>query len=49
MGRAWKPTAGQHKLMVKATNAAGQTQTTHQWNRSGYARNVIESVEVNVA
>jgi DMSO/TMAO reductase YedYZ molybdopterin-dependent catalytic subunit len=46
---AWKPTAGQHKLMVKATNAAGQTQTTHQWNRSGYARNVIESLEVTVS
>ena len=43
---AWKPTAGRHKLMVKAVNAAGQTQTTQQWNRSGYGRNVIESVEV---
>jgi DMSO/TMAO reductase YedYZ molybdopterin-dependent catalytic subunit len=46
---AWKPAAGTHKLMVKATNAAGQTQTTHQWNRSGYARNVIESLEVTVS
>jgi DMSO/TMAO reductase YedYZ molybdopterin-dependent catalytic subunit len=46
---AWKPQAGTHKLMVKATNAAGQRQTTHQWNRSGYARNVIESLEVTVS
>jgi len=36
-------------LMARATNAAGETQTTAQWNRSGYARNVVESVEVTVA
>jgi sulfite dehydrogenase (cytochrome) subunit A len=46
---AWRPpAAGRHILMARATNAAGETQTTAQWNRSGYARNVIESVEVNV-
>jgi DMSO/TMAO reductase YedYZ molybdopterin-dependent catalytic subunit len=45
----WKPAAaGRYQLMARATNAAGQTQTTQQWNRSGYARNVIESVEVTV-
>jgi hypothetical protein len=27
---------------------AGETQTVSQWNRSGYARNVIESLEVTV-
>jgi DMSO/TMAO reductase YedYZ molybdopterin-dependent catalytic subunit len=46
---AWTPAqAGKYKLMAKATNTAGETQTTAQWNRSGYARNVIESVEVTV-
>jgi DMSO/TMAO reductase YedYZ molybdopterin-dependent catalytic subunit len=45
----WKPTvAGAHRLLARATNAAGQTQTTQQWNRSGYARNVIEAVDVVV-
>jgi DMSO/TMAO reductase YedYZ molybdopterin-dependent catalytic subunit len=47
---AWTPAErGKQRLMAKATNAAGETQTTAQWNRSGYARNVIESVEVTVA
>ena len=45
---AWKPQAGQHQLKVRATNLAGETQAQAQWNRSGYARNVIESLEVNV-
>lgn len=45
---AWKPVPGKHQIRVRATNAAGETQTTAQWNRSGYARNVIESLEVNV-
>ena len=46
---AWKPAgAGKHTLMARATNAAGETQTHAQWNRSGYARNVIESVDVVV-
>jgi DMSO/TMAO reductase YedYZ molybdopterin-dependent catalytic subunit len=47
---SWRPpaAAGRHVLMARATNAAGETQTTAQWNRSGYARNVIESVEVTV-
>lgn len=45
---AWKPQKGTYTLMAKATNAAGETQTIAQWNRSGYARNVIESVDVLV-
>jgi DMSO/TMAO reductase YedYZ molybdopterin-dependent catalytic subunit len=42
----WNPAAGRHRLMVRATNAARMTQTTAQWNRSGYARNVIEALDV---
>jgi DMSO/TMAO reductase YedYZ molybdopterin-dependent catalytic subunit len=46
---SWTPAAaGKQRLMVRATNAAGEGQTTAQWNRSGYARNVVESVEVTV-
>jgi DMSO/TMAO reductase YedYZ molybdopterin-dependent catalytic subunit len=45
----WTATAGQHRVMARATNAAGETQTLSQWNRSGYARNVIEYVDVTVA
>ncbi len=45
----WTPAAaGAAKLMVRATNAAGETQTESQWNRSGYRRNVMESIEVKV-
>ncbi len=39
---------GADTLMVKATNAAGQTQPFHQWNRSGYMRNEIESLPLIV-
>jgi DMSO/TMAO reductase YedYZ molybdopterin-dependent catalytic subunit len=45
----WRPRSGMHQLMVRATNHAGETQPKEQWNRSGYARNVIESLTVNVA
>ena len=45
----WRPTPGQHQLKARATNRAGETQPEHQWNRSGYACNVIESLQVNVA
>ena len=38
-----------HREGKQSSNAAGEGQTTAQWNRSGYARNVIESVEVTVA
>jgi DMSO/TMAO reductase YedYZ molybdopterin-dependent catalytic subunit len=52
--RRWRfrwqpPAAGTYRLMSRATNAAGQTQTTQQWNRSGYQRNVIEHVDVKVS
>ena len=46
----WTPAGpGTVRIMARATNAAGQTQETSQWNRSGYARDVIEHVDVNVA
>jgi sulfite dehydrogenase (cytochrome) subunit A len=46
---AWTPAAAaKYQLMVRATNAAGEGQTAAQWNRSGYARNVVESLEVTV-
>ena len=34
--------------MVRATNSAGETQRTAQWNRSGYQRDVIEHLDVEV-
>jgi DMSO/TMAO reductase YedYZ molybdopterin-dependent catalytic subunit len=47
---AWQPPKpGQYTLKCRASNAAGEQQTTQQWNRSGYGRNVIESLEVTVA
>ena len=46
----WTPAApGNARLMARATNNAGQTQTTGQWNRSGYQRNVVEHIDVVVA
>ena len=46
----WTPaTSGPATLMARATNASGEAQTSQQWNRSGYARNVIESVSVTIA
>ncbi|HEX8521315.1 MAG TPA: molybdopterin-dependent oxidoreductase [Tepidisphaeraceae bacterium] len=46
----WKPTEkGSYRILSKATNAAGETQVQQLWNRSGYQRNVVEQVEVNVA
>jgi DMSO/TMAO reductase YedYZ molybdopterin-dependent catalytic subunit len=40
--------ASRATLWVKATNAAGETQPWHQWNRSGYMRNEIESLPLIV-
>ena len=41
----WKPAApGTYHFKVKATDTRGQTQPEHQWNRSGYMRNEIESL-----
>jgi len=46
---AWTPrTEGKVVFKVKATNAAGETQPPHQWNRSGYMRNEIETLELEV-
>jgi DMSO/TMAO reductase YedYZ molybdopterin-dependent catalytic subunit len=42
----WRPAAGTHTVMARVTNAAGETQTTEQWNRFGYGRNVVESATV---
>jgi hypothetical protein len=39
---------GDLKVFVKATNATGQTQPWRQWNRSGYMRNEIESLELKL-
>ncbi len=45
----FKPTAaGTYKFFVKATNAKEETQPWHQWNRSGFMRNEIESLEIKV-
>lgn len=45
----WTPAnAGLHRLMVRATNENGETQVPKYWNRSGYMRQVIESLEVKV-
>ena len=47
----WTPNkAGDYRLLVRATNAAGETQRASSfWNRSGYLRNVIEETHVTVA
>lgn len=43
----FKPTSeGTYKFFVKATNSKGDTQPWHQWNRSGYMKNEIESLEL---
>jgi len=52
--REWKAKvslpAGEHALMVKATNAKGQTQPAKaMWNPAGYMRNVIETTRVTAA
>jgi len=45
----FKPAStGTYTLMVKATNSKEDTQPIHQWNRSGYMRNEIESLTLNV-
>jgi sulfite dehydrogenase len=46
---SWKPESrGMHRVLARATNAKGETQTTAQWNRSGYQRSVIEHLDVTV-
>ena len=50
--RRWKqswtpPAAGEHTIMVRATSNDGETQPDQaKWNRSGYGRNVIETLRV---
>jgi sulfite dehydrogenase len=46
----WKPTAaGKHQLMVRATANDGDMQPDKAgWNRSGYMRNVIEELKIDV-
>ena len=51
--RRWRSTwapkdRGQYRLMARATNAAGETQSKEQWNRSGFMWNVISEVDVKV-
>jgi sulfite dehydrogenase (cytochrome) subunit A len=46
----WTPAgSGAVRIMSRATNSSGQTQATRQWNRGGYARDVIDPIEVTVA
>jgi DMSO/TMAO reductase YedYZ molybdopterin-dependent catalytic subunit len=47
---AWRPTQpGHYRLMVRATNRAGDVQPAQAgWNRAGYLRNVIEELAVEV-
>jgi hypothetical protein len=46
----WRPEGrGRHQLRVRATSRAGETQlATAGWNRSGYMRNAIEELAVDV-
>jgi len=45
----WTPTKpGQYRLMARATNAVGDTQSKEQWNRSGFMWNVIQQFDVKV-
>ena len=45
---SWTPKRrGQYRLMARATNSAGETQSTAQWNRSGFMWNVIEPLDVS--
>ncbi len=44
---SWTPkNRGQYRLMARATNKAGDTQSKEQWNRSGFMWNVIQQVDV---
>jgi sulfite dehydrogenase len=46
---SWTPrNRGPFRLMARATNAAGETQSKEQWNRSGFMWNVISQVDVKV-
>lgn len=46
----WKAAEGEHKLISRATNMAGQIQPlSEEWNPSGYLWNVAQPVSVTVA
>src|SRR6201993_2166149 len=46
---SWTPAnRGQYRLMARATNAVGETQSKEQWNRAGFMWNVIQQVDVKV-
>jgi len=46
----WKAREGEHKLIARATNMAGQTQPlTEEWNPNGYLWNVAQPIFVNIA
>ena len=46
---SWTPVSrGQYRIMARATNTVGETQSTAQWNRSGFMWNVIQQVDVKV-
>jgi hypothetical protein len=46
---AWTPEKpGTYRLMCRAFSVTGEKQIEHQWNKSGYMRNVIEHIEVPV-
>jgi sulfite dehydrogenase (cytochrome) subunit A len=45
---SWTPkNRGHYRLMARATNGIGETQSTAQWNRSGFMWNVIEQIDVS--
>jgi len=45
----WAPPAtGNYRLLVRAVNHDNQQQVVSQWNRSGYQRDVIEHVDIEV-
>ena len=45
----WRPAEIRgYSLQCRATNAAGETQSTDQWNHGGYCRNVIQTLDVEV-
>ncbi|MBP6649156.1 MAG: cytochrome C biosynthesis protein, partial [Bacteroidia bacterium] len=46
---SWKANAtGTYTFKIKATNTLGETQPEHHWNRSGYMRNEIEVLKLEV-
>jgi hypothetical protein len=45
----WSPAGpGTYKLQCRATNNEGQTQPDKEWNHGGYARSVVQTLEVEV-